>query len=151
MRASKNLPLPHRIYHPFQQLYATLPDYTPPSQKIPLPVSTILQVRPSQNLPLSPRIYMYPSFQRLYTTLPESTPFQNIPTFSTTICDPPRIYHSLLEYTLFWTTIIICDPLRIYPSLPEYAPHFNNYDIMRPPPPPPSIYPSQNITPVTKG
>ena len=43
--------------------------------------------------------------------LPESTsPSQNIPPFSTTICDPPRIYS----------------------SLPEYTPIFNNYKIMRP-------------------
>ena len=42
-----------------------------------------------------PRIY--PPFQQLYATLPESTPSsQNIPPFSTTICDPPRIYPALL-------------------------------------------------------
>ena len=55
--------------------------------------------------------------------LPESTPpSQNTPLFSTTICDPPRIY----------------------PSLPEYTPLFNNYNIMRPSqnlPLPPRIYP----------
>ena len=65
-------------------------------------------MRPSQNLPLPPRIY--PTFQQLYATLPESTPpSQNIPPFSTTVCDPPRIY----------------------PSLPAYTPIFNNYFIMR--------------------
>ena len=94
--------------------------------------------------------------------LPESpSPSQNIPPFSTTICDPPRIYPSLPEYTplfqqLFVTlpestppsqnilpfSAIICHPPRIYPSLPENTPIFNNY--MRPSqniPPPPRIYP----------
>ena len=81
----------------------------------------------SQNLLLPPRIY--PPFQQLYATLPESTtPFQNIPLFSTTICDPPRINLSLPEYTPppFSTIIILRDPPRIYPSLSEYIPLFNN-------------------------
>ena len=36
MRLSQNLPIPSRIYLPFQQLglYATFPEYTPPSQNI---------------------------------------------------------------------------------------------------------------------
>ena len=106
-------------------------------------------MRPSQNLPLPPRIY--PLFQLLYATLPESTPLsQNIPPFSTTMWDPPRIYPSLpgsispfsrtisdphriypslTEYTPPFKTI--CDPPRIYPSLPEYTSLFNNYKIMR--------------------
>ena len=95
MRPSQNPPLPPRIYPPFkpiymcdppriypslpskippppfQQLYATPPESTPPSQNIP-PFSAIVYVRPSQNLLFSPRIYP--------------------PPFSTTICDPPRIY-----------------------------------------------------------
>ena len=129
MRPSQNLPLPPRIYPPFQsiyvcnnnymrpshpspqnipvfqQLYATFPESTPPSQNIGLPpFSTNVYVRPSQNLPLPPRIY--PPFQQLYATLPESTPpSQNIPffpeyiPFSTNVCatlaestPPPRIY-----------------------------------------------------------
>ena len=68
---------------------------------------------------------IYPPSQQLYVTVPESTPpSQNIPPpFSTTICDPPRIYPSLLEYiSSFSTTIILCDPPRIYLSLPEYTP-----------------------------
>ena len=70
-------------------------------------------MRHSQNLPLPLRIY--PSFQQLYATLPESTPAsQNIPAFSTTICDPLRIYPFLQEYTPFSTTIILCDLPRIY-------------------------------------
>ena len=94
-------------------------------------------MRPSQNLPLPPRLY--PLFKQLYSTLPESTPpSQNILPFS--------------------TTIILCDRPRIYPSLPENTPRFNNYNIMRPfrnLPLPPRIYllfnkynimrPSQNV------
>ena len=34
MRPSQNIPLPPRIYPPFQQLYATLPESAPPSQNI---------------------------------------------------------------------------------------------------------------------
>ena len=112
-------------------------------------------MRPSQNLPLPPRIYPFfnnamrcsqnlPLFPKIYTlfnkctcaTLSESSPpSQNIPPFLTTICDPPRIY----------------------PSLPKYTPLFHNY--MRPSqnlPLPPRIYPlfhkyiimqhSQNLT-----
>ena len=109
--------------------------------------------------PLPPRIY--PPFQQLYVTLPESTPHsQNIPSVSTTICDPPRIYPSLPEYTLHFnnymrpshnlplplriyppplpTTIILCcDPPRIYPSLPEFTPFQTNL----------YVRPSQNLPP----
>ena len=101
MRRSHNLPRPPKIYPPFQQLCATLPESTPPSQNIPPfstnillcdapkiyppsqnipPFLTHLYVRPSQNLPLPPKIY--PLFQQLYATLSESTPpSQNIPPF----------------------------------------------------------------------
>ena len=141
MRPSQNLPLPPRIYPPFQsiyvcdnnymrpshpspqnipvfqQLYATFPESTPPSQNIGLPpFSTNVYVRPSQNLPLPPRIY--PPFQQLYATLPESTPpFQNISLFNKCMCDPRRIY----------------PPPRIYPpfqqlhaTLPESTPPSQN-------------------------
>ena len=171
MRPSQNLPLSPRIYPPFQQIhmcdpfriyppppstiyppfqqiymcdppriYPSLPEYTPLFNKFTcatllkstpppfhniLPFSTNLYVRPFQNLLLSPRIY--PSFQQIY------------------VCDPPRIYPSLPEYTppfqqlyatlpestppsqnisTFSTTM--CDPPRTYPSLPEYTPLFNN-------------------------
>ena len=85
------------------------------------------------------------------------------------MCNPPRIYHSLPEYTQlpfqqlyatlsestppshnippFLTTIIFCEPSRVYPSLPEYNPLFNNSNIMRPSqnlPLPPRIYPLLN-------
>ena len=55
------------------------------------------------------------------------------------MCDPPRIYPSLPEYTPLSKTI--CDPPRIHPSLPEYTPIFNNYYATLPE----SIPPSQNI------
>ena len=77
------------------------------------------------------------------------------------MCHPPRIYPPPLpEYTpLFSTTI--CEPPRIYLSLPEYTPLFNNYirpsqNLPRINPPfqqiymcqPPRIFPpSQNIPP----
>ena len=100
-------------------------------------------VRPSQNLPLPPRIY--PLFQQLCETLPESTPpSQNIPPFSTTICDPPRIYSSLLKYTTVFNNYMRCDPPRIHPSLSEYTPLFNQFICANLPE---STPPSQNIPP----
>ena len=102
----------YRPYPPFQQLYATLPESTPPP---------------------SPRIY--PPFQQLYATLPDSTPpSQNVPHFQ---C---QLYETLPQSTppsqnIPPFSITICDPPRIYSSLPEYTPIFNNYKIMRPPPP----------------
>ena len=72
MRPSQNILLPPRIYPPFQQLYATLPESTPPSQNIGPTLLFNNCMRPSQNLPLPPRIY--PPFQQLYANLPESTP-----------------------------------------------------------------------------
>ena len=129
---SQNLPLPPRIYPPFQDkclrfpestllpehtpLYnqficATLPESTPPSQNI-LPFSTNLYVRPSQNLPLPPRIY--PPFQQMY------------------ICDPPIIYLSVPEYTPFLTNYM--RPSQNLP-LPDYTPLFNKC----------IVRPSQNI------
>ena len=122
-------------------------------------------MRPSQNLPLPPRLY--PPFQQLYVTLPESTSHsQNIPSVSTTICDPPRIHPSQNIPPPFSTTIILCDPPRIYPSppqnippppfkliymcnppriypsLPEYTPLFNKYmRLSQNLPLPPRIYP----------
>ena len=78
VRPTQNLPLPPRIYHLFQQLYATLAESTPP----PPPEKTSFFnnyniVRRSQNLPFLPE---YTPFQQLYATLPESTPpSRNIP------------------------------------------------------------------------
>ena len=112
MRQSQNIPIPpsQNTPPPFQQLYATLLESSPPSRII-LPFSTTICDPPiiypsSQNLP---------PFQQLYATLPESTPPSRIiPPFSTTICDPPIIYPFLPEYTPFSATMILCDPPRIY-------------------------------------
>ena len=139
MRPSQNLPLPPRLYPPFHQLYATLPESTPPSYNItPPPFNNYM--RPSHNLPLSPRIY--PPFQqihmcdplRIYPSLPDYTllfknymrPSQNLP-LPPRIYPPPfqQLYAILPESTPlsqnippFSTTIIFCDPPRIYPFLP---------------------------------
>ena len=135
-----------------QFICATLPESTPPSQNI-LPFSTNLYVRPSQNLPLPPRIYpLFNKCRPIYVTLPESTsPSQNIPPFSPTICDPLRIYPSQ-NIPPFSTNVYVRPsqniplPLKIYPlfnhyvrpshnlPLPRriYSSLFNNYNIMRP-------------------
>ena len=179
---SQNLPLPPIIHSPFQpnymcdpsRIYPFLPEYSPPpfqsnymcdppriypsSQNTP-PCSTNLYVRLSHNLPLPPRIYTPPPFQQVwyYATLPESTPPSpeyTSPFQQMYLCDPPRIYPFLSEYSPpFLTKLYVwpsqnlplppriyppvqpinrCDPPIIYPSLPEYTPLFNSYDIMRP-------------------
>ena len=120
------------------RIYPSLPEYTP--------FSTNVYVRPSQNLPLPPRIY--PPFQQLYATLPECTPpSQNIPPFSTTIilCDPPRIYPSLPEYTPLCNNYNIMRPSQNIPLLPRISPLFQQIYMCDPP----RIYPppSQNIPP----
>ena len=108
---SQNRPHLSRIYPPFLQLYAMLPESTPPSQNILPP--PLLEMRPFQNLPIlpessSPLLHHYmrhshnrplppsnilmrhsrnppptpPPFKHLHATLPESTPpSQNIPSF----------------------------------------------------------------------
>ena len=145
MRPSQNLPLPSRIYPPFQQIamcdppriYPTLPEYTPP----PLFNELIFATLPESTHP--PRIY--PLFNKcICATHPASTPpFQNLPHFSTTMCDPPGIYPCLPECTPLLTTK--CDLPRIHPSLLEYTPtFFNNYIIITLPE---STLPSQNISP----
>ena len=122
---SQKRPLPPRIYPIFQQLYATLPESTPTSQN-----------KPPNRPP--------PHFQQLYATLPESTPTsQNAPPppFNNYICDPPRIYPYLPEYTPLPSTTI-CDPPRSYPYL-LITPFLTT--IMRPSqklPLPPRIYPT---------
>ena len=86
-------------------IYATLLESTPPSKNI-RPFSTNLCVRPSQNLPLTPRI---PPFStNLYVR-----PSYNLPLL-------PRIYPP-------FQPIYVCDPPRIYPSLPEYTPILNKF------------------------
>ena len=63
----------------------------------------------SQNLQLPPRIY--PPFCNLLRCfrIPESTPpSQNIPPFQQIyMCDPPRIYPSLSEYTPLSTNLYV--------------------------------------------
>ena len=95
---------------------ATLPESTLPSQNTP-PFQKQYYMRPSQNLPLHPRIY--PLFRQLYVILSESTPpSRNIPPFQ-------QQYVILSESTPpsqnkppFSTNILLCDALRTYPSLP---------------------------------
>ena len=92
--------------------------YSPP------PFQQHIIMRPSQNIPLPLRIY--PPFQQMY------------------MCDPPRIFPSLPEYTPLFNNYM--RPSRNLP-LPEYTPFCNNYTIMRPsqnPPLPPRIYPPFN-------
>ena len=79
----------------------------PPSHNTPLFNNYI---RSSQNLPLPPTIY------------PVST--------TIILCDAPRIYPSLPEYTPF-QQMYMCDPPRIYLSPPEYTPFFKNYNMRR--------------------
>ena len=117
VRPSQNLPLPLRIYPPFQHLYATLPESTPPSHT-PL-LNRYIIMRRSQSQPLPPRIrplsattcdttlptIKYPPFLTtvLYATLPESTPLSEytLPPSFTTICDVPRIYPQSLNMPPF--------------------------------------------------
>ena len=113
--------LPPRIYPPFQQLYATLPKSTPPSQNIGPTLLFNNSMRPSQNLPPPPP-RIYPPFQQLYATLLDSTPpSQNVPHFQ---C---QLYATLPQST---------------PPSQNNTPLFNNY--MRPSQNlliPPRIYP----------
>ena len=108
MRPSQNIPLPPRIYPPFQQMYMCDPPRIVPS----LPEYTPLfnnYIRPSRNLPL-----------------PEYTPFCNNYTImrpSENLSLLPRIYPPFNNYMR---------PSRIYPSLPKYTPIFNNCFILRP-------------------
>ena len=121
MRPSQNILLPPRIYPPFQQLYANLPESTPPSQNIGPTLLFNNSMRPSQNLP--------PPLQK-YTPL-----FNSYMRPSQMLSLPPRIYP-------IFNVNYICDPPTIYPSLPEYTPLFNNY--LRPSQNlliPPRIYP----------
>ena len=93
MRPSQNLPLPPRIYSPFEHLrsicdplgfHPSLPEYNRLSYKATLLESTLplfsQLCEHSYDLPLPVRIYPSP-FLNIYATLPESTPPSlNIPT-----------------------------------------------------------------------
>ena len=137
MRPSQNLPLFPRIYSPFQQIYSTLPESTPPCQNIPPFLPIICD--PHRTYP-PPRIYpLFNNYVRPSHNLPSLTEY-SLPLFnnymrpSQNLPPPSRVYPLL---------ITICDTPRIYPYISEYTPLFNNY--MRPSqnlPLPPRIYPS---------
>ena len=125
VRPSQNLPLPSRIYPPFQQLNATLPESTlrlsPPRIYPPPFFSTTMCdsqnlypsspennhlfnncMRPSQNLPLPPRIY----------------PFFNTYMRPSQILPPPPLFNNQR----------IVRRSQILPLPPNYTPPpFNNY------------------------
>ena len=108
---------------PFQQIYMCDPPRIYPSLTEYTPLLNIY-MRPSQNLSLPYRIY--PPFEHLYATLPESNPpSQNTPPFLTTICDPPRIYPFLSEYTPFSTSVNICVTLPESTHLSQNIPLFS--------------------------
>ena len=130
MRSSQNIPLPPKIYPPFPQLYATLPESTPPFRiyapflqfYVTLPVFT----HPSQNLPLLTCLSIY---MRASQNLP--------PPLSATIIiyDTPRIYPSPIN--------ICMRPSQNLPIPPRRYPFF--YNCMRSShniPFPPIIYPT---------
>ena len=141
MRPSQNLPLPPRIYPTFQQLYAIHPESTPPSQNIPHFSTTMILCDPPRIYPslpeYTPLFNNYMRHSQNFPSLPEYTlPFNNYATLPESTSTSQNIPH-------FSTTIILCDPPRIYPFLPEYTPLCNNY--MRPShnlPLPPRIYPT---------
>ena len=120
------------------RIYFSIPEY--------IPFSTILCVRSSQNLPIPEYTPLFNKFKFVCATFPESNPhFKNITPFSTTICDTPRIYPSLTDYTSpLFQQMYMCDPPGIYPSLPEYTPPFNKFICATLPE---SIPPSQKIPP----
>ena len=122
------------------RIYFSIPEY--------IPFSTILCARSSQNLPIPEYTPLFNKFKFVCATFPESSPhFKNITPFSTTICDTPRIYPSLTDYTSppFSTNVYVRSsrnlplPPRIYPP-----PLFNKFICATLPE---SIPPSQNIPP----
>ena len=126
MRHSQNSPSDPK-YTPTLNICDPPPESTPPSQNRIPPIFDNY-MRHFQNPPLLSRIYPL-----LYQVrLPESTPsFQNIPPFSTTICDAPGIYPALPEYTLppslrNATLPESTHPSRIYPLLHHYMRHSHN-------------------------
>ena len=82
-------------------------------------------MRHFHNPPLPSKIYPL-----LYQVrLPESTPsFQNIPPFSTTICNALSMYPALPEYTPLRNATLpeSTHPSRIYPLLHHYMRHSHN-------------------------
>ena len=111
LRPSQNLPLPPKIYPHFQQLYANLPESTPPSQNIP-PLSTTICDPPR----------IYPSIPK-YTLL-----FNNYMRPSKNLPVPLGIYPLSHNYNIMRLSQILPLPPRIYP--PPLS--FKNYKILRP-------------------
>ena len=154
---------PPRIHPPFQQLYATLPESTPPSQNIGLPpFQQQYYMRPSKNPPLPPR--MYPSSQQIYyyATLPESTPpSQKIFPLEQLCATLPESTLPPKKYTPFFNNYMVPYqnlplPPRNYPrsqelyvTLSEYTPPFQNRSPFQQIHmcDPPRIYSSQIIPP----
>ena len=136
-----------------------LPESTPTSQDLPPFRHLVKCLRIPESSP--------PFSKCICATLPESIPpSQNTPLFSTTIlCNPPRMYPSLPEYTPLFNTYMWYSqnlplPPRIYPPFsttriimrrsqnlplpPRIYPLFNKFKCATLPE---STPPSQNITP----
>ena len=126
MQCCQNLLLFPSIYTPFFYI-VTLLESTSLSHNIPsfTHIYAILQ----ESTPSSHNI---PPFLQLYATLPESTPpSQNMASFSITICDPLRIFPSLLGYTrlvynYFLRSKSLPLPPRIYSLFYYYMRHSQN-------------------------
>ena len=149
MRPSQNLPPPLPEYSPFSiaicdppRIYLSLPEYTP--------FSTNLHVRLSQNPPPPLQEYrLTPLFNKFTcATFPETTHFsQNIPLFSTTICDPPRIYPPTQNIPPFSTNLYVRSSLNPSPPSQNTLPFSTNNLHVRPSQNlslPPRIYPPFN-------
>ena len=105
-------------------------------------------MRPSQNLPLPPRIY--PLFQQLYATLPKSTthpppppPYQNIPPFNNYVQPSQNLILLTRIYPTFQQIYIVW-PSQNLPLPPWIYSPFNNYMRLSqnlPLPPSQNIYP----------
>ena len=111
---SQNIP-------PFNKciLCATLQEYTSPSLNIP-PFSTTICDPPRIYPSLSE--YTPPLFNKcICATLPEYTP-PSLPEYTPLFNTFQQLNATFPESTPLSTAIILCDAPRIYPSLPEYTP-----------------------------
>ena len=121
MRYSQNLPLHLRIYPHFQQLYATLPEFTLPSKNISPFFDNYM--RPSENQPLPPILYNFKINRRpqnifLSQNMPPPSDFSNYVLY-TQNPPPPRIYPVFNNY------MIPSQNLPLPPSQNIHTP-FNN-------------------------
>ena len=132
MRRFPESTIPPRIYPPFQQLYATLPESTPLSQKIPPYLTTIILCDAPRTYP---SLTEYTPLSTIICDTPRMYPSRNYPPppFPTTICYIPRIYPSVTEYSpslelhvfvkdhcVYVRVSTICDPPRIYTDFNRY-------------------------------